>query len=81
MDWVDLRSDTVTKPTRAMREAMLAAEVGDDVYGEDPTVNALQAKLAQELGFTVDAGGSDRTDLRVVRTMMDGAGPVEGAFA
>jgi threonine aldolase len=51
VDWVDLRSDTVTKPTRAMREAMLLAEVGDDVYGEDPTVNALQAKLAAELGF------------------------------
>lgn len=51
MDWVDLRSDTVTKPTRAMREAMLLADVGDDVYGEDPTVNALQAKLADELGF------------------------------
>jgi len=51
VDWVDLRSDTVTKPTRAMREAMLLAEVGDDVYGEDPTVNALQAKLADELGF------------------------------
>jgi threonine aldolase len=54
MDWIDLRSDTVTKPTRAMREAMLDAEVGDDVYGEDPTVNALQQRLASELGF--DAG-------------------------
>lgn len=51
MDWIDLRSDTVTKPTRAMREAMLEAEVGDDVYGEDPTVNALQQRLASELGF------------------------------
>lgn len=51
MDWVDLRSDTVTRPTSAMRAAMLAAEVGDDVYGEDPTVNALQARLAAELGF------------------------------
>jgi threonine aldolase len=51
MDWVDLRSDTVTRPTRAMREAMLAAEVGDDVYGEDPTVNALQERVAGELGF------------------------------
>jgi threonine aldolase len=51
MDWIDLRSDTVTKPTRAMREAMLDAEVGDDVYGEDPTVNALQQRLASELGF------------------------------
>jgi len=50
-DWIDLRSDTVTRPTPAMREAMLAAEVGDDVYGEDPTVNALQARLAGELGF------------------------------
>ena len=36
---VDLRSDTVTKPSKAMREAMAAAEVGDDVYGDDPTVN------------------------------------------
>lgn len=51
MDWVDLRSDTVTRPTRAMREAMLEAEVGDDVYGEDPTVNALQQRLASDLGF------------------------------
>jgi threonine aldolase len=51
MDWIDLRSDTVTKPTAAMREAMLRAEVGDDVYGEDPTVNALQERLAADLGF------------------------------
>ncbi len=51
MEIVDLRSDTVTRPTAAMREAMLAAEVGDDVYGEDPTVNALQQRLAGELGF------------------------------
>ncbi|MFC4728645.1 low-specificity L-threonine aldolase [Coralloluteibacterium thermophilus] len=48
---IDLRSDTVTRPTAAMRAAMLEAEVGDDVYGEDPTVNALQARLAGELGF------------------------------
>jgi len=45
---IDLRSDTVTRPTAAMRAAMLAAEVGDDVYGEDPTVNRLEA-LACEL--------------------------------
>jgi threonine aldolase len=51
VDWVDLRSDTVTRPTPAMRAAMAAAEVGDDVYGEDPTVNALQRRLADELGF------------------------------
>ena len=51
MDWVDLRSDTVTRPTSAMRAAMQDAPVGDDVYGEDPTVNALQQRLAGELGF------------------------------
>ena len=48
---IDLRSDTVTKPTPAMRHAMFTAEVGDDVYGEDPTVNALQERLAADLGF------------------------------
>jgi len=51
MDWIDLRSDTVTRPSPAMREAMLHAEVGDDVYGEDPSVNALQERLAGDLGF------------------------------
>ena len=51
VEWIDLRSDTVTRPTDAMRAAMAAAEVGDDVYGEDPTVNALQDRLAGELGF------------------------------
>ncbi|HPJ53630.1 MAG TPA: beta-eliminating lyase-related protein, partial [Flavobacteriales bacterium] len=40
---MDLRSDTVTRPTPAMREAMPRADVGDDVFGEDPTVNALEA--------------------------------------
>lgn len=49
-DLVDLRSDTVTRPTTAMREAMATAEVGDDVYGEDPTVNALEARVAAMLG-------------------------------
>jgi threonine aldolase len=49
-DWIDLRSDTVTRPTPAMREAMHVAEVGDDVYGEDPTVNALEVKTADMLG-------------------------------
>ena len=51
MGWVDLRSDTVTRPTAAMRAAMVEAAVGDDVYGEDPTVNALQQRLADDLGF------------------------------
>jgi threonine aldolase len=48
---VDLRSDTVTRPTRAMRDAMMQAEVGDDVFGDDPSVNALQDKIADLLGF------------------------------
>src|ERR671938_938446 len=48
--FVDLRSDTVTTPTPGIREAMAYAEVGDDVYGEDPTVNALEAHVAQLLG-------------------------------
>ncbi|TRO25157.1 low-specificity L-threonine aldolase [Ectopseudomonas mendocina] len=51
MPLIDLRSDTVTQPTAAMREAMMAAELGDDVYGEDPTVNRLEVWLANELGF------------------------------
>ena len=48
---IDLRSDTSTKPTPAMLEAMLAAEVGDDVFGEDPTVKILEQKAANYLGF------------------------------
>ncbi len=48
---VDLRSDTVTRPTAAMRRAMAEAEVGDDVYGEDPTVARLQEEAAERLGF------------------------------
>jgi threonine aldolase len=51
MKTVDLRSDTVTQPTPAMREAMMAAPLGDDVFGDDPTVNALQDKIAAMLGF------------------------------
>ncbi|MDO9091822.1 MAG: low-specificity L-threonine aldolase [Rubrivivax sp.] len=47
---IDLRSDTVTQPTPAMKAAMAAAELGDDVFGDDPTVNALQARIAQMLG-------------------------------
>ena len=47
---IDLRSDTVTKPTAGMRAAMAAADVGDDQYGDDPTVNALQVRIAEMLG-------------------------------
>ena len=48
---IDLRSDTVTKPTKTMLEAMFAAKVGDDVFGEDPTVNELEEKAAQLFGM------------------------------
>jgi len=50
MPFIDLRSDTVTLPTPAMREAMAAAEVGDDVLGEDPTINRLEAMAAERVG-------------------------------
>ncbi|MBL8851769.1 MAG: aminotransferase class I/II-fold pyridoxal phosphate-dependent enzyme [Planctomycetaceae bacterium] len=49
-NWVELRSDTQTKPTAGMRQAMAAAEVGDDTCGEDPTVNRLEARMAELLG-------------------------------
>src|ERR1700687_4968985 len=48
---IDLRSDTVRRPTPGMRAAMAAAEVGDDVYGDDPTVNRLQAIAAERFGY------------------------------
>lgn len=48
--WIDLRSDTVTKPNQKMRDAMASAEVGDDVYGEDPTVNRLEQRAADVFG-------------------------------
>jgi threonine aldolase len=48
---VDLRSDTVTRPSEGMRRAMMAAELGDDVFGDDPTVNRLQSMAARMLGF------------------------------
>ncbi|HSD29563.1 MAG TPA: GntG family PLP-dependent aldolase [Vicinamibacteria bacterium] len=51
MQPIDLRSDTVTRPTPEMRRAMAEAEVGDDVYGEDPTVNRLEARAAEVLGM------------------------------
>ena len=51
MKRVDLRSDTVTQPTPGMREAMMGAPLGDDVFGDDPSVNALQEKIAAMLGF------------------------------
>src|SRR5216683_8006159 len=50
MKYIDLRSDTVTKPTGEMREAMARAEVGDDVYGEDPSARRLQERAAEIFG-------------------------------
>src|SRR5437870_232360 len=50
MSLIDLRSDTVTKPSPEMRRAMAEAEVGDDVFGDDPTVNALEERAAELLG-------------------------------
>src|ERR1700748_64205 len=50
VDLIDLRSDTVTRPTQEMRVAMASAEVGDDVYGEDPTINQLERRAAEVFG-------------------------------
>ena len=50
-DMIDLRSDTVTRPSAGMKKAMLEAELGDDVFGDDPTVNKLQARAAEIFGF------------------------------
>jgi threonine aldolase len=66
---IDLRSDTITKPTPAMREAMAAAEVGDDVFGEDPTVRELEAETAALLGkeaalFTVSGTMANQLAIR-----------------
>ena len=49
---LDFRSDTVTKPTAAMYDAMMAASLGDDVFGDDPTVNSLERKAAEMFGKT-----------------------------
>ena len=72
--FIDLRSDTVTRPTPAMREAMAAAEVGDDVFGDDPTVNRLQEEVAGITGkeaalYTVTGTMANQAALRTfVRT-------------
>src|ERR1700752_3038713 len=67
----DLRSDTVSRPTPGMRAAMAAAEVGDDVYAEDPTVNALEARVAALLGqeaavFTPSGSMANQLGLRLL---------------
>ena len=57
---IDLRSDTLTQPTDGMRAAMAAAAVGDDVYGEDPTVNELETRVARLLGHEAGLFLGDR---------------------
>jgi threonine aldolase len=66
---IDLRSDTVTKPTAAMRAAMANAEVGDDVYGEDPTVNRLQALAADMFGKEAALFSSSGTQSNLLAVM------------
>lgn len=69
MKIIDLRSDTVTRPSAAMRQAMAGAEVGDDVYGDDPTVNELQDYAAELLGFESALFTSSGTQANFVAIM------------
>jgi threonine aldolase len=66
---MDFRSDTVTKPSAAMRQAMLDATVGDDVYGEDPTVNALESNIAKALGYEAGLYGVSGTQTNLLGLM------------
>ena len=70
MEIIDLRSDTVTRPTSAMRAAMASADVGDDVYGEDPTVNRLESLAAEMLGMeaSIFAPSGTQTNLLALLT-------------
>ena len=83
---VDLRSDTVTTPSEAMRRAMAAAEVGDDWYGDDPTVNRLQELAAEltgkEAAIYVPTGTmANQIGLQAARRRGRAPGAVRGAFA
>ena len=69
MKLIDLRSDTVTRPTAAMRKAMAEAEVGDDVYGEDPTVNRLEELAAEMLGTEAAIFTSSGTQCNLIGIM------------
>ncbi|WP_323064594.1 low-specificity L-threonine aldolase [Aeromonas jandaei] len=84
MRYIDLRSDTVTQPTDALRQAMLHAEVGDDVYGEDPSVNALEAYGAKLLGKQAALfvpSGTMSNLLAVMSHCQRGEGAILGAGA
>lgn len=67
--WIDLRSDTVTQPSAAMRAAMAAAEVGDDVYGDDPAVNRLQDVAAELFGFEAGMFAPSGTQTNLIALM------------
>jgi threonine aldolase len=67
--WIDLRSDTVTQPSAAMRAAMAGAEVGDDVYGDDPTVNRLQDFAADLFGFEAGMFAPSGTQTNLIALM------------
>ena len=67
--WIDLRSDTVTQPSQAMRAAMAAAPVGDDVYGDDPTVNRLQDYAAELFGFEAGMFAPSGTQTNLIALM------------
>ncbi|WP_198117429.1 low-specificity L-threonine aldolase [Massilia rhizosphaerae] len=67
--WIDLRSDTVTQPSAAMRAAMAAAPVGDDVYGDDPTVNRLQDYAAELFGFEAALFAPSGTQTNLIALM------------
>ncbi|NIA53924.1 low-specificity L-threonine aldolase [Massilia sp. TW-1] len=67
--WIDLRSDTVTQPSAAMRAAMAAASVGDDVYGDDPTVNRLQDYAAELFGFEAGLFAPTGTQTNLIALM------------
>ena len=67
--WIDLRSDTVTQPSAAMRAAMAAAPVGDDVYGDDPTVNRLQDYAAELFGFEAGLFAPSGTQTNLIALM------------
>ena len=67
--WIDLRSDTVTQPSEPMRAAMARAEVGDDVYGDDPTVNRLQDSAAELFGFEAGLFAPSGTQTNLIALM------------
>ena len=69
MNWIDLRSDTVTQPSQAMRAAMAAADVGDDVYADDPTVNRLQDFAADLFGYEAGMFAPSGTQTNLIALM------------